>query len=128
VFRKRIFVRLHCCLIGTEIIPVRSFLHTVNACMGLVKERILFFKLFQVDLNAGWLANTNKHPTVPAIQAALDCAGGSTSAAARRVSARRTIPNSAQIARPYCLAVSRSLKKPRHTRNAIANMAHRISS
>src|SRR5690554_3634000 len=100
----------------------------LNACMGLVKERILFFKFFQVDLNTGWHVNTNRQPTVPAIQAALDCAGGSTNAAARRVSARRTIPNSAQISRPYCLAVSRSLKKARDTINAVENMAHRISS
>src|SRR5690554_5304131 len=57
----------------------------LNACMGLVKERILFFKFFQVDLNTGWHVNTNRHPTVPAIQAALDCAGGSTNAAAIRV-------------------------------------------
>ena len=96
--------------------------------MGPVKERSFFFKLYQEDVKTGWLVNTNKHPTMPAIQAALGCAGGSTSAAAIRVSARKTVPNSAQISRPYCLAVSRSLKKPRDTRNAVENMAHRISS
>src|SRR5690554_4324181 len=100
----------------------------LNACMGLVKERMLFFKLFQVDLNAGWLVNTNRHLTMPAIQAALDCAGDSTSPTARRVSASRTVPNSAQISSSYCLAVSRSLKKPRDTIIAVEDIAHRINS
>src|SRR5690554_2122293 len=69
----------------------------LNACMGLVKERILFFKFFQVDLNTGWHVNTNRHPTVPAIQAALDCAGGSTNAAARRAAQAKPLKKTDKV-------------------------------